>query len=220
MNERVLNTALVVLTASSVVIVGLVVRRELTPPPRATAAISAPESHKNWRALAAGGIDTGSPGAPVTLTVFSDYQCPYCRAFATSLAAFEKEHRGSVRVVYHHYPLEGIHPFAKDAALAAECANSVGAFAQMNEVLFANQEKIGTAGWGWFADQAGVTDTTALAECVKKATLSSRISSDVNLGKSIPVSGTPTVLINEWRLPGTPSLAELDSVYATEVAHR
>lgn len=218
MQERLLNTALIVLTLSSITIVGLAVHREFAPAP--SAAILAPESHKDWRTFATGGISEGSSVAPVTLTVFSDYQCPYCRSFAGTLAEFKKKHKVSLRVVYHNFPLEGIHPFAHEAALAAECANAEGKFWSMNNVLFNNQDKIGSSTWGWFGAQAGIADTIRLNECVKNEELATRVSADVQLGKRVPVTGTPTVFVNEWKLPGTPNLAALDSIYAAELAHQ
>jgi protein-disulfide isomerase len=120
-------------------------------------------------------------------------------------------------VIYHHYPIEAIHPFARDAAMAAECARDFGRFVQMNETLFDRQEQIGIASWGWFGAMAGLRDTAAFTACVRAQTDSQRIIADQRLGRSVPVRGTPTVFLNQWQLLGTPALALLDSVFARAI---
>ncbi len=60
----------------------------------------------------------GTPGAPVVLVEFSDFECPYCRQQAKMLReellkAYPKE----VRLYYLDFPLESLHPWAKSAAM-------------------------------------------------------------------------------------------------------
>src|SRR3989449_7615083 len=67
----------------------------------------------------------GRPGAPVTVYEMSDFQCPYCRAFAlATLPLLEREYvtTGKVRFVYINLPLPSLHANATAAAEAALCA--------------------------------------------------------------------------------------------------
>src|SRR5712691_6735856 len=67
----------------------------------------------------------GRPGAPVTVYEMSDFQCPYCKAFAlTTLPLLEREYvtTGKVRFVYINLPLPSLHANATAAAEAATCA--------------------------------------------------------------------------------------------------
>ncbi len=64
----------------------------------------------------------GTPGAPVVIVEFSDFECPYCRQEAeiirqNLLSAYPKE----VRLYYMDFPLESLHPWAKSAAMAGRC---------------------------------------------------------------------------------------------------
>ncbi|MBI2112955.1 MAG: thioredoxin domain-containing protein [Candidatus Wildermuthbacteria bacterium] len=63
----------------------------------------------------------GNPNAKVTLVEFSDFQCPYCRAFHPELQKALQEFGQDVRWVYKHFPLTSIHPEALPSAMASEC---------------------------------------------------------------------------------------------------
>lgn len=66
----------------------------------------------------------GNASAPIALIEFSDFQCPYCAAFAReTLPQLEAMYVGSgkVLVAFRHLPLPTIHPFSRAAAEAAVC---------------------------------------------------------------------------------------------------
>ncbi len=84
----------------------------------------------------------GSPDAPVTIVEFSDFQCPFCsRFFEQTLPQLEKNYieTGKVRLVFKDFPLDNLHPNARPAHIAAECADEQGMFWQYHDVLFENQ---------------------------------------------------------------------------------
>lgn len=82
----------------------------------------------------------GTPGAPITLIEFSDFQCPFCaRAFPT-VQQILKEYEGKVLFAYKHFPLISIHPRAQKAAEASECARDQGKFWEFHDKLFEAQE--------------------------------------------------------------------------------
>jgi len=81
----------------------------------------------------------GNAEASVTLTEYSDFQCPACAQFYTILKGVMEEHGDSIRFEYKHFPLISIHPNALPAARAAEAAGQQGAFFQMHDMLFDNQ---------------------------------------------------------------------------------
>jgi NhaA family Na+:H+ antiporter len=64
----------------------------------------------------------GPADASVTLVQYSDYQCPYTRLSRLTVHALQREYPDQLRFVFRHFPLEAIHPRARDAAAAAEAA--------------------------------------------------------------------------------------------------
>jgi len=170
-----------------------------------------PRQVSEWPAVAEGAHRVGSADAPITIAEFSDFQCPFCRAEAATLAEVFNDYDGEVAVVFRHFPILSVHPFAERAALAAECAGDQGRFFPYHTVLFENQDSIGTTPWSTLALRAGVPDTSRFNRCLTDQAALSRVQADVALGQRLEIRGTPTVIINGYELPGTPSRATIDS---------
>src|SRR5690348_13145873 len=84
----------------------------------------------------------GRSDAPITVYEMSDFQCPYCRAFALgTLPLLEQEYlqTGKVRFVYINLPLPAVHKNATAAAEAALCAARQQRFWPMHDWLFGHQ---------------------------------------------------------------------------------
>src|SRR6266403_3510941 len=87
----------------------------------------------------------GTPGAPVVLVLFSDFQCPFCKDEAKMLrgnilSAYPKQ----VRVYFKDLPLEQIHPWAKAAAMAGRCVfkQNPSAFWDYHDWIYEHQGEI------------------------------------------------------------------------------
>src|SRR2546430_12022945 len=86
----------------------------------------------------------GRSDAPITLYEMSDFQCPYCRAFALgTMPLLEQEYitTGKVRLVYINLPLTTVHPNAQAAAQVALCAARQDRFWAMHDMLFRHQDQ-------------------------------------------------------------------------------
>jgi len=86
----------------------------------------------------------GNANAPVTVVEFSDFQCPFCSRFYTqTLPLLEKNYidTGKIKFVYRDLPLDSIHPNARPAHIAAECADEQGKFWEYHDILFDKQVK-------------------------------------------------------------------------------
>lgn len=64
----------------------------------------------------------GDAAAPVTVVEYGDFQCPFCRDATPVLKELVDSSGGGIRLVFRHFPLFTVHPFALTAALAAEAA--------------------------------------------------------------------------------------------------
>jgi protein-disulfide isomerase len=84
----------------------------------------------------------GPVRAPVTVVEYGDFECPNCRQAAPAVKILMARFAERVRFVYRHFPLEGVHPHALQAALAAETAGAQGKFWPMHDLLFESQSHL------------------------------------------------------------------------------
>ena len=85
----------------------------------------------------------GVATAPVTVYEMSDFQCPFCRRFATeTFPAIEREYiaTGKIRWIFVNLPLTSLHPNAVPAAQFAACAARQGKFWPAHDLLFRHQD--------------------------------------------------------------------------------
>jgi predicted DsbA family dithiol-disulfide isomerase len=167
-----------------------------------------------------GPIATRGPAdAPVTIVEFSDFQCPFCRKFASILDEVLTSEGKDVRVVFHHMPL-GMHPWARMAAEAAGCAQlqSSEAFWSLQDRIFENQGAITAENakkkLGELALSSKAVDAAAFQKCVDAGMSVGLVLKDMDLAASLQVSGTPTVFINGHRVGGVESAAKLREMIA------
>lgn len=206
--EKILSAAV---SVAAVVLAGSVAYRVFVGAPSASsrpAAQSAPILVPRWEEIVSEGVAFGDADAPITLIAFSDFECPACRRFEGEFAALDDSLRNQVKYVFLHLPLS-YHRFAQPAAIAFECANRQGRGIAMRQTLYALQDSLGLVQWWHIAGQAGVEDSVAFAQCIQLAPDAPRIASNSELGARIGAHGTPTVIINGWKLSQTPSRVEL-----------
>lgn len=82
----------------------------------------------------------GNPDAEIVLVEYSDYECPFCTRFQTTMQQVIADYGDQVAWVYRHYPLPQLHPNAIMLANASECATELGgsdAFWELSDVLLA-----------------------------------------------------------------------------------
>jgi protein-disulfide isomerase len=189
--DTVSTAAVVLLAACAVLLTGMNVRN--------TIAFRAPgdpiRSISDWHTYAEGRHRIGPADSRVTIVMFSDYECPACKAAIPHIRAIHEKYPTEVSVIVRHFPIPG-HLFARRAAEAAVCAGEQGRFAEFDHVLFARTEELGEKSWANFAVQAGVPDSAEFAECLQDGRASVAVQEDIDLGTRLGVSGTPTLLIN------------------------
>ena len=164
----------------------------------------------------------GSVDAPVTVVVFSDFQCPYCKR----LEGLLKEETmlkpgGGARLVFRHMPLEQ-HDWAMKAAEAGACAGfqSVGAFWAMHDALFAGQEGLTAANVDGRVREmaAGIPglDVATFGMCMERQMSLGAVIRDRELGRRLGVTGTPAVFVNGREVEGIRDGAGLHAAIAGE----
>ncbi len=136
----------------------------------------------------------GAADAPVTLAVFSDFQCPYCARLVPVLDQVLERYPGKVKVVFKHFPLRS-HPFADKAARASMAAFHMGKFWAFHDLLFKNYNQISDQKIEEVRAKLDL-DAGKFAREMSADRTRARISADIRNGSEAGVRGTPTVFVN------------------------
>lgn len=166
----------------------------------------------------------GRRDAPVTLYEMSDFQCPYCRAFALgTMPLLEREYitTGKVRLVYINLPLTSVHPNAHAAAQVAVCAGRQDRFWAMHNLLFRHQDEWAKlpkpAAFLFALGDSARLDHTALARCVAAQATASEVDADAARARRAGAVSTPTFYVEGGLLEGAAPISVfrivLDSIY-------
>ena len=145
-------------------------------------------------------------GAEVVLEEFGDFQCPPCGLIAPIMEKIEHEYASKLVVVYRQFPL-AMHQHALKAATVAEAAAAQGKFWEMHKLLYDKQNDWAEANnvdsvFEAYANQIGLALDRYRADLNAPET-SARIEADQERGKSLGVISTPTVFLNDERIPFT-----------------
>ena len=148
------------------------------------------------------GYVKGSSSAPVEITEYADYQCPFCQTFATlQMPTIEERliNTGRLRWRYRDFPLNQ-HPFARVAAHSAACADEQGKFWDQHQRIYEGQSEWAASrnAAPIFRKYAAATglDLSRYDSCMKAGKYAGRIQADQNSGLALGVSSTPTLLAN------------------------
>lgn len=159
----------------------------------------------------------GSLKASVTLVEYGDYQCPFCAAANPVVHALESRYGQSLAIVFRHFPLVEIHPYAGAAAEAAEYAGDQGKYWQMHDAIFANQHRLSIQLLFAIAGTLQLSQI-GLRDSITRGLHADKIQADFIGGVRSGVNGTPTFFINGRRHEGGFSLPELAASIQTAMA--
>ncbi len=137
----------------------------------------------------------GKATAPVTVVMFSDFQCSACSGTHPVLQEVLKTYGDKIRFVVRDFPLVTIHENAYNAALAANAAHAQGKFFEYTEILYANQSKLDEVSLIGYAAQIGL-NVKQFETDLKSKKYAPEIEKDIADGKSLGITGTPTIYIN------------------------
>jgi protein-disulfide isomerase len=172
----------------------------------------------------ADGRSLGKADAPVTLDIWSDYQCPVCGQLAelvepTLIRTYVTN--GMLRIVDHDAAFQGQRSSSSfdesvEAAAGARCAADQGLYWQFHNLLFANQ--IGE-NEGAFRDErlraiatkAGV-DVTAWDACRATGQQQAAVRAETADAVKLGINATPTMHLNGQVIVGLKGAAELGAM--------
>jgi protein-disulfide isomerase len=184
-----------------------VTTREITSTETSRTAAESPNASPLPGTPAEGGVSDvdphkafGSKNAPITMEVFSDFQCPACKTlFLTTNRQIMDNYvsTGKVYLIHRDFPLP-MHAYSRVAARYARAAAEIGKVEPVEKALFENQEK-----WEQNGDVDGIVaavlssaDMTKVRALVKGGTLEPLIDKDVQIGQMYRVNQTPTTVFH------------------------
>lgn len=168
----------------------------------------------------------GTAGAPVVLVEFSDYQCSFCKEEAKMLrtnllATYPKQ----VRLYFKDFPLEQIHPWAKDAAIAGRCIfrQNAGAFWEYHDWIFEHQGEITVENLKpkvlEFAKGKEI-DPVQLGRCMESKSTAPEVEKNIAEARALNVNSTPTLFVNGRRLVGRVDWPSLRNIIDYEIEYQ
>lgn len=155
----------------------------------------------------------GSKAQKLVLAEFSDFQCPFCAKAHGAVNQFMAKHGDQVTLTFKHFPLTDIHPQAMAAAQAAWAAGQQDKFWPYHDRLFAGQQQISPQFLVQVAEQLGL-NLERFNQDRNSARATQAIAADIELGKSLGLSGTPFFVFNGLTFSGALDLPQLELVLA------
>jgi hypothetical protein len=161
----------------------------------------------------------GRADAPVTMVVFSDFQCPFCGLATKLVEVVEKEAGHRLRFCYKCWPLTSIHPKAQLAAQAAVAAQLQGKFWPMHDQLYANQKDLDRDDLLDHARELGL-DLQRFEQDLDSEQVRQRVAKHAAEAERLQLTGTPSFLINGRRMTDPKTVPDFLDWIAEAIALR
>lgn len=145
----------------------------------------------------------GPANAPVVLEEFADFQCGACANFHKEMKKIQADYGSRLKVIFRNFPLQQIHKNSLEASRAAEAAGMQGKFWEMHDRLFERQGEWAESNGArqhflTYARDLGLDVNRFLSDIDSSAT-SMRSLNDLQRGRALGITGTPSVFINGVR---------------------
>ncbi len=173
----------------------------------------------------------GKSDAPVTLTVYSDFQCPSCGLFARQTEPRLRStyvEQGKLKIVYHDAAFQGAKAGAAydesvEPAAAARCAGEQNLFWQFHDWLFANQKGENQGGFSkdrvdQIAKQVPGLDYATWSTCWAGGAQQAIVKQQTQETQGLKIDSTPTLDINGQRIVGAAAYDQIAAVIAKALA--
>ncbi len=156
----------------------------------------------------------GPENAPVTIVMFTDLECPYCRELHNTVNTLQAESPQDLRVVFKHTPL-AFHALAVPAALGALAAREQGKFWEYVDAVYGAQDSMSKDSILAHAATLGL-DLEQFRNDFGSAPHVASIEADLGLAAQAGVEGTPTMFVNGIRVVGVHPIDALRGLVASQ----
>jgi protein-disulfide isomerase len=157
----------------------------------------------------------GPEDAPVTIVMFSDFECPYCEHAIRTVEQLESEYPKQIRFVYKAFPIDR-HPNAIIAALLAHSAQERGKFWEFHNLLFSGQ-RLDPHVLTDYAQRVGLDKETVITE-IEDLTHAAALRADLRQARRLDVNSTPVLFINGRNVTGAKPIEAFRMMIEQELA--
>jgi protein-disulfide isomerase len=182
-------------------------------------------------AIPVDGMTMGSAAAPVTMEIYSDFQCPACGLFARETEPLLRDtyvSQGTLRIVQRDAAWQGqrgsdpSYDESVEAAAAARCAGEQGSYWPYSDWLFANQQGENQGAFRQERLQGIATaiglDRVAYDACVATGTQQAAVRTATGEASTAGVTATPTLVINGQAIRGAADYNDLAPIIEAAAA--
>jgi len=155
---------------------------------------------KEWDIPVAGSPIDGPKDAPIMITEFSDFQCPYCARVAPEIQKIREKYPEKVAVLYKHFPLS-FHKQAPAAHAASMAAQEQGKFWEYRYALAPHFRNLDEATFIKVAEEVGLNIAKFKEDMKLDKEAQAKIDEDMQLGQKVGVRGTPNFYVNGKKAP-------------------
>lgn len=148
--------------------------------------------------LDAGDHLRGELGRPLQLTMFGDFQCPFCLGAQSVLRRVRERLDDRLVFAFRHLPIPERHPLAMLAAEASEAAAAQGAFWEYYDALYKAQPRLSAETMLEVARELDL-DADRIAAEIESGAHRERIERDLRSAEASGATGTPTFYVNGSR---------------------
>ena len=141
----------------------------------------------------------GSIDPQITIIEFSDFACSYCKNSFFNIRDIGMNYKKNVKIIYKDFPILTDHSL--NLAMAGICAGEQGMFWVMHDKLFLNQGVSTKTEIFNLANQIGL-ENIQFRTCFNSKKYIKEIEQDIQIGKELGITGTPTWLINGQIIEG------------------
>lgn len=190
--------------------------------PPITDSLGTPEAGQDGTSAPYQGAVLGDPNAPVTFTIYADFQCPFCLQFHQDVYPqiiddFVRD--GKVKIEFREFPALGGADLGSDgnesvqAAEAAVCAGEQGKYIEYSDKLYANQRGENQGAFNndrlkTFADELGL-DTGKFNDCLDSGRYEAAVIQSMDEGRALGITATPMFVIDNGN--GEPNVVQQTS---------
>lgn len=161
----------------------------------------------------------GTSDPLITIVEFADFECPYSREVFPVMREMAAKYKNKIKIIYRDFPLDDVHPRARRAAAAANCAGGQGKYWAMHDKIYQHADALSDAELAGYAEEVGL-NLNLFNACLLSSLTSEEIDDDLASGAALGVAGTPTFFFNGKKIEGAIPRGVFDQLLSASLSQK